>query len=304
MSRAMRRPTTSSARIEGSRASTTPTSARKRTPRSDSRRSAKRTRCCAIPRSAPRTTSSASVRPARSSVRHRTGISTSTGRGSPRAMHSDFFEQLFGGLGGLRGGAGRAGRGDSAAAGSTRTAQVDVTLEEAFHGTTRTLSLQRVERQGRRARAARPATASEDPSRRRRRPADPRAGTGRARQRAAKRPATCSCSSSCCRTVGSASKGATFGSTCPWRRGKPRSARRSACRRSRAGWTSRFRRARRRIASLRLKERGLPGRPAGDQFVVLKIVVPAADSEAREALYKQMAAAMAMNPRAAMEDGR
>ena len=55
---------------------------------------------------------------------------------------------------------------------------------------------------------------------------------------------------------------------------------------------------------LRLKERGLPGRPPGDQFVVLKIVVPAADSEAREALYKQMAATMAMNPRAAMEGGR
>ena len=55
---------------------------------------------------------------------------------------------------------------------------------------------------------------------------------------------------------------------------------------------------------LRLKERGLPGNPAGDQFVVLNIVVPAADSPAREALYKQMAATMAMNPRAAMEGGR
>ena len=55
---------------------------------------------------------------------------------------------------------------------------------------------------------------------------------------------------------------------------------------------------------LRLKERGLPGNPPGDQFVVLKIVVPAADDAAREALYKQMAAAMAMNPRQAMENER
>ena len=52
---------------------------------------------------------------------------------------------------------------------------------------------------------------------------------------------------------------------------------------------------------LRLKGRGLPGDPPGDQFVVLKIVTPAADDAAREALYKQMATTMAMNPRQAME---
>jgi curved DNA-binding protein len=55
---------------------------------------------------------------------------------------------------------------------------------------------------------------------------------------------------------------------------------------------------------LRLKERGLPGRPAGDQFVVLKIVVPPADDGAREALYKEMAAKMPLNPRHAMESER
>jgi len=60
--------------------------------------------------------------------------------------HSDFFDQLFGGLGGLRGGAGRAGRGGFQRRGFDTHAQVDITLEEAFHGTTRTLSLQRVER--------------------------------------------------------------------------------------------------------------------------------------------------------------
>jgi curved DNA-binding protein len=55
---------------------------------------------------------------------------------------------------------------------------------------------------------------------------------------------------------------------------------------------------------LRLKGRGLPGRPPGDQFVVFKIVTPTADNAAREALYKEMAAAMPMNPRQAMENER
>ena len=55
---------------------------------------------------------------------------------------------------------------------------------------------------------------------------------------------------------------------------------------------------------LRLKGRGLPGQPPGDQFVVLKIVTPHADDAAREALYKQMAATMQMNPRQAMENDR
>lgn len=52
---------------------------------------------------------------------------------------------------------------------------------------------------------------------------------------------------------------------------------------------------------LRLKGRGLPGDPAGDQFVVLKIVTPEPRGAADEAIYKQMAAALAMNPRQPME---
>ncbi len=53
---------------------------------------------------------------------------------------------------------------------------------------------------------------------------------------------------------------------------------------------------------LRLKGRGLPGNPPGDQFVVLKIVTPPPRHSADEDLYKQMAATMAMNPRQAMEE--
>jgi curved DNA-binding protein len=52
---------------------------------------------------------------------------------------------------------------------------------------------------------------------------------------------------------------------------------------------------------LRLKGRGLPGSPPGDQFVVLKVMAPAANTAAAEALYRQMAAEMATNPRQAME---
>jgi curved DNA-binding protein len=51
---------------------------------------------------------------------------------------------------------------------------------------------------------------------------------------------------------------------------------------------------------LRLKGRGLPGNPPGDQYVVLQIHAPPADSpEARE-LYEQMERRMPMNPRASL----
>ena len=52
---------------------------------------------------------------------------------------------------------------------------------------------------------------------------------------------------------------------------------------------------------LRLKGRGLPGNPPGDQFVVLKIVTPAPKTAADEQLYQQMADAMRLNPREALE---
>jgi curved DNA-binding protein len=52
-------------------------------------------------------------------------------------------------------------------------------------------------------------------------------------------------------------------------------------------------------SKLRLKGRGLPGSPAGDQFVILKIVTPpAVDANAR-ALYEKMERELGYNPRAA-----
>jgi curved DNA-binding protein len=54
---------------------------------------------------------------------------------------------------------------------------------------------------------------------------------------------------------------------------------------------------------LRIKGKGLAGRPAGDQLVVLKICLPQHHSAATQSLYRQIAAQeSAFNPRAAWED--
>jgi curved DNA-binding protein len=51
---------------------------------------------------------------------------------------------------------------------------------------------------------------------------------------------------------------------------------------------------------LRLRGRGLPGEPPGDQYVVLKVVLPAADSAAARALYEQMRRELGFDPRAGL----
>lgn len=48
---------------------------------------------------------------------------------------------------------------------------------------------------------------------------------------------------------------------------------------------------------LRLKGRGLPGKPAGDQFVILRIETPPAESEAARQAYREFAKAVPFNPR-------
>ena len=52
---------------------------------------------------------------------------------------------------------------------------------------------------------------------------------------------------------------------------------------------------------LRLRGRGLPGTPPGDQYVELSIVVPPADTEQAKALYEQMRREMAFDPRAGLQ---
>jgi len=51
---------------------------------------------------------------------------------------------------------------------------------------------------------------------------------------------------------------------------------------------------------LRLKGRGLPGKPPGDFYVVLQIVLPPADSKQAKKLYQRMKQEMAFNPRAGL----
>ncbi len=49
---------------------------------------------------------------------------------------------------------------------------------------------------------------------------------------------------------------------------------------------------------LRLRGRGLPGKPPGDQYVQLKIVLPPANTAEAKAVYEDMRSKLAFNPRA------
>lgn len=49
--------------------------------------------------------------------------------------------------------------------------------------------------------------------------------------------------------------------------------------------------------NLRLKGRGLPGKTPGDQYVTLQIYTPPAKTDAEKKIYEQMAKEMAFNPR-------
>ena len=51
---------------------------------------------------------------------------------------------------------------------------------------------------------------------------------------------------------------------------------------------------------LRLRGKGLPGKPSGDLYVVLKIVTPKPKTASDRELYERMASEMPMNPRADM----
>ena len=53
---------------------------------------------------------------------------------------------------------------------------------------------------------------------------------------------------------------------------------------------------------LRLKGRGLPGKTAGDQFVIIKVDVPPADSSRAKELYEALKAEQSFDPRAGMEN--
>lgn len=208
--------------------------------------------------------------------------------------HSDFFEQLFGGLG-------RGGRASFRSRGFDTAGEVEVTLEEAFRGAERRLSLQRVavDERGR----AQPTTQQINV----RIPAGVVDGQ-RIRVAQQGQPG-----------VGGGPAGDLFLEVrllphrwfraegrdiwldlpvTPWEAALGETVRvptlggRVDLKLPKGSQTDR---------QLRLRGRGLPGTPAGDQFVVLKIMTPPPRDTAGEALYKQMADTLAMNPREAME---
>jgi curved DNA-binding protein len=53
---------------------------------------------------------------------------------------------------------------------------------------------------------------------------------------------------------------------------------------------------------LRLRGRGLPGQPPGDQYIVLKVVVPPADTPEARALFEEMKKKLNFDPRANLGD--
>jgi curved DNA-binding protein len=208
--------------------------------------------------------------------------------------HSDFFEQLFGGLGGRRG--------SFRSRGFDTAGQVEVTLEEAFRGTERRVTLQRVaiDERGR----PEPATQQLDV----RIPAGVVDGQ-QIRVAAQGQPG-----------VGGGPAGDLFLQVrllphrwfraegrdiwldlpvTPWETALGETVRvptlggRVDLKLPKGSQTDR---------QLRLRGRGLPGNPPGDQFVVLKMVAPPSNT-AGEALYRQLAATLPFNPRQAMESG-
>jgi curved DNA-binding protein len=217
--------------------------------------------------------------------------------GPDAAAFSDFFESLFGGA--------RRGRGDHHASfrarGSDRQAQIALSLEEASNGATRTLSLEQIEHDatGRPSRKTRqlnvriPAGVTEGQQIRLSGQGDPGIGGGPAgdlflriqllphrlftvqgRDIHLDLPVT----------PWEAALGATV--RVPTLAGKV------DVQIPKGSQTGR---------QLRLKGKGLPGKPPGDQHVFVKMMTPAAETPAHEALYRQMAETMPMNPRKTLE---
>jgi curved DNA-binding protein len=211
------------------------------------------------------------------------------------AAHSAFFEELFGGLG-------RGRHGSFRSRGFDTAGQVDVTLEEAFRGTERRLALQRVavDERGR----SQPTTHE----------IDVRIPVGvvdgqRIRVPSQGQPG-----------IGGGPAGDLFLEVrllphrwfrvegrdvwldlpvTPWEAALGETVRvrtlggRVDLKLPKGSQTDR---------QLRLRGRGLPGKPPGDQLVVLKIVTPPPRSAADEAFYREMAGTLSMNPRQTMED--
>jgi curved DNA-binding protein len=223
------------------------------------------------------------------------------------AAFSDFFETLFGargaggGAGGGRGGGFGGGRANFRSKGFDRQAQVEITLEEAFAGTSRSLALEQIERDasGRPVRKTRqlnvkiPAGVTEGQQIRLAGQGEPGVGGGPAGD------LFLQVEISPHRLYRLDGKDVSLElPVTPWEAALGETVRVPTL----SGRVDlRIPKGSQSGAQLRLKGRGLPGSPPGDQHVRLRIVTPPAKNEADEALYRKMAETMTMNPRASME---
>jgi curved DNA-binding protein len=221
--------------------------------------------------------------------------------GSPDGgAFSDFFEELFRGAGAR--GAGAGGRRSSfRSKGADRQAEITVTLEEAFQGATRALTLEQVEqdRSGRLVRKPRqlnvkiPAGVIEGRQIRLTGQGDPGFGGGPSGDlflRVRLQPH---------RIFKVDQKDVSLDlPITPWEAALGETVRVPTL----SGDVDlRIPKGSQSGQRLRLKGKGLPGSPAGDQHVILKMVTPKPETEAQEKLYRQMAEIMPMNPRDAKE---
>jgi len=220
----------------------------------------------------------------------RAGAAGEEDGGFSQEEFSDFFSSLFGGGTPFGARTGRTG-------GRDHHARIDISLEEAYHGTTRTLELKRpelkpdgsVELRSHTVRVAIPAGVTEGQLIRLAGQGEPASGGGRggdlylethilphARFTLERRDVTL--------TFAVAPWEAALGAsvTVPTLGGEVEM-------HIPAGAQS--------GQKLRLRGRGLPGQPPGDQYVQLKVVLPRADSAQAKALYEEMRAKLDFDPR-------
>lgn len=208
---------------------------------------------------------------------------------------SDFFENLFGG------GRAHARREPFRQRGHDTSAEVEVTLPEAYAGTTRTLSLERIERdaQGRPARRTQqlnvriPAGVTNGQQIRLAGQGEPGANGGEPgdlflRVRLAPHPQFTADGRDVHLELPVA----------PWEAALGQSVRVPTLG---GAVDMKLPKGAQSGRSLRLKGRGLPGKPPGDQHVKLKIVTPPADSPALEKLYRELAEQSGFEPRRRVE---
>ncbi|MEY4933604.1 MAG: hypothetical protein RLZZ403_1924 [Pseudomonadota bacterium] len=215
-------------------------------------------------------------------------------RGAEDAGFSDFFSSLFGD-GGFGSAGGRArGRGGFSAPGQDQTAAIDISLEEAYAGSTRNIELSSPERGGEAPTRTLKVTIPAGVTAGQRIRLAGQGGRGMGGGRAGdlyleiglqKHPHFTPEGKDIHLVLPIAPWEAVFGATVP----VPTLGGRVEMRipkGARAG------------QRLRLKGRGLPGKPPGDQFIELRVVLPPAESPQAIALYEQMQRDLPFDPRA------